>query len=194
MYEPLQQFYSGTIKNNSLKYRPPPYNGQTNWICHRNNIFSTSKIRKTSYICTKSPREICEISIKTWTISYSALPYVKGIIPHHKGWLPTNEPAHAHAANENVWQTANKFVSRNQVCPLRLSLQHIWCFKHCMCSIALTYQYSYPLTVLSWRSWASQLEQQQNVAQGGKAISLSVCRRHRHENRQISRCRHVSNL
>ena len=48
-----------------------------------------------------------------------------------------NEPTHAHAANVNwAWRMANKFTSHIQVRPLRLSLQHVRRFKHCMCSIA----------------------------------------------------------
>ena len=60
--------------------------------------------------------------------------YVKDIVPRYKGWLPTNEPAREHTENENwVWWTANKFASHIQVCPLRrLSLQHVWRFKHHM--------------------------------------------------------------
>ena len=50
-----------------------------------------------------------------------------------------------------------------QVCPLRLSLEHVRHFKHRMCSIALTYQYSYPLASRSWRSWASPRDHEQNL-------------------------------
>ena len=85
-------------------------------------------------------------------------------MPRYKGWLPTNEPACTHALNENwAWQTANKFTFHIQVCPLRLSLQRVRRFKHRMCSISLTYPYSYPLAAHSWRSWACQLNYQQNL-------------------------------
>ena len=54
-------------------------------------------------------------------------------------------------------------LSRIQVRPLRLSLQWVrHHFKQCMRSIALT-SYTYPSAAHSWRSWASQLDQQQNV-------------------------------
>ena len=69
-----------------------------------------------------------------------------------------------HAANKNwAWRTANKFVSHIQVCLLRLCLQRVRHFKHRICSIALTYQYSYPLATHSWRSWASRLSHQQSL-------------------------------
>ena len=43
------------------------------------------------------------------------------------------------------------------------SLYRVPRFKHRMCSIALTYQYSCHLAVHSWRSWASQLDHRQNL-------------------------------
>ena len=56
-----------------------------------------------------------------------------------------------------------KFASHIQVHLLRLSLQRVQCFKHRMCSIAVTYQYSYPLAAHNWRLWACQLDYQQNL-------------------------------
>ena len=89
--------------------------------------------------------------VKNWGL-YGAV--FKGIVPRYKGWLPTNEPGRAHAENKNwAWQMTNKFASHIQVCLLRLSLQCIQRLKHRMCSIALTYQYFYPLDAHSWRFW-----------------------------------------
>ena len=91
---------------------------------------------------------------------------VKGIMPHYKGWFSTYEHICTHVANENwAWQTVNKFTSRIQICPFRLSLQLVRHFKHRMsqCSIALTYQYSYPLAVQSWRSCAFQIDNRSNL-------------------------------
>ena len=97
-------------------------------------------------------------------IYYNFFYLCRGIMPRYKGWLHTNEPTRAHTTNEYwAWRMANKFASRIQVCLLRLSLQQIWCFKHCMWTIPLTYRYSYPLAAHSWRLWASQLDHQQNL-------------------------------
>ena len=106
-------------------------------------------------ISSSSTQQLFELSTSTC---------IKGIVPRYKSWLPTNEPARAHAANENwAWQTANKFASRIQVCPLRLSLQWVWRLKHHVCSVALIYRFSYTLAAHSWRLWAFHLDHQQNV-------------------------------
>ena len=89
--------------------------------------------------------------------------YFKGIVPRYKGCLPTNEPACAHTVNEN-WG-GGRLISSRLIFKAAWwgSLQRVWCFKHCMCSTALTYQYSYPLATHSWRLWASRLDHQQNL-------------------------------